>query len=146
MSPLSKVKAKLIRARESGAKLTDKVDFGHKEMTLHDCMKQFGIDPMECGFGDEEDAGQEEQHMSPVDSMLRSISGFWNKEQKNFTIGGTRAKVKIIKDFKNGQFKDATPEDVKRVIALIDRMDPSSEHNQELGHIKHLAGLPGSMY
>ena len=146
MSPLSKAKltAKLIKARESGAQLHDKMDFGHKEMTLHDCMEACGIDPMECGFGDEDNA--EPQHSeNPVQDMLKTIAGFWNKEQKNFTIGGTRAKVKIIKDFKNGEFKNATPEDVKQVIALIDRMDPSSDHNQELGHIKHLAGLPGSV-
>jgi hypothetical protein len=136
-----RVMAKLIRARESGAQLTDMVDFGHKTMTLHDCMEACGIDPSECGFGDDNDA--EPQHSgSPVQDMLNTIAGFWNKEQKNFTIGGTRAKVKIIKDFKNGEFKNATPEDVKQVIALIDRLDPSSNHNQELGHIKHLAGLP----
>ena len=139
-----RVMAKLIRARESGAQLTDMVDFGHKTMTLHDCMEACGINPTECGFGDEDNA--EPQHSeNPVQDMLKTIAGFWNKEQKNFTIGGTRAKVKIIKDFKNGEFKNATPEDVKQVIALIDRMDPSSDHNQELGHIKHLAGLPGSV-
>jgi hypothetical protein len=135
-----RVMAKLIRARESGAQLHDKVDFGHREMTLHDCMRECGIDPMECGFGDD-DSDHEERSADPVQSMLKSIAGFWNKEQKNFTIGGTRAKVKVIKDFKNGIFKGATPEHVKQVIALIDRMDPSSEHNQELGHIKHLSGV-----
>jgi hypothetical protein len=133
-----RVMAKLIRARESGAQLHDKVDFGHREMTLHDCMRECGIDPMECGFGDEE--SPDERSGDPIHEILKSISGFWNKEEKNFTIGGTRAKVKVIKDFKNGMFKGATPEHVKHVIALIDRMDPSSEHNQELGHIKHLAG------
>jgi hypothetical protein len=144
LSPLSKAKltAKLIKARESGAQLHDKMDFGHKEMTLHDCMEACGIDPMECGFGDDEESAPEQQS-DPVHDMLKTISGFWNKEEKNFTIGGTRAKVKIIKDFKNGQFKDATPEDVKRVLTLIDRMDPSSEHNQEISHIKHLSGVHG---
>ena len=135
-----RVMAKLIRARESGATLEDKVDFGHREMTLHDCMRECGINPMECGFGEAEMGGQEEHTGDPINDMLKSIAGFWNKEQKNFTIGGTRAKVKVIKDFKNGEFKNATPEHVKHVIALIDRMDPSSEHNQELSHIKHLAG------
>jgi len=135
-----RVMAKLIRARESGATLEDKVDFGHREMTLHDCMRECGINPMECGFGEAEMGGEEEHTGDPINDMLKSIAGFWNKEQKNFTIGGTRAKVKVIKDFKNGEFKNATPEHVKHVIALIDRMDPSSEHNQELGHIKHLAG------
>jgi hypothetical protein len=125
-------------AKKAGAGLDTKLDFGHKEMTLHDCIRECGLTPMECGF---EDDGEESGN--PVEQMLKSVAGFWNKEERNFTIGGTRCKVKIIKDFKNGEFKGATPEDVKRVVALIDKMDPSSEHNQELGHIKHLSGIHG---
>ena len=125
-------------AKKSGASLDTKLDFGHKEMTLHDCIRECGLTPMECGFEDDS-----ETNGNPVEQMLKSIAGFWNKEERNFTIGGTRAKVKIIKDFKNGEFKGATPDDVKQVLALVDRMDPSSEHNQELGHIKHLSGIHG---
>ena len=125
-------------AKKAGAGLDTKLDFGHKAMTLHDCIRECGLTPMECGFDDDS-----ESRGDPVEQMLKSISGFWNKEERNFTIGGTRAKVKIIKDFKNGEFEGATPEDVKRVVALIDKMDPSSDHNQELGHIKHLSGIHG---
>ena len=125
-------------AKKAGAGLDTKLDFGHKEMTLHDCIRECGLTAMECGFEDDE-----ESHGNPVEQMLKSIAGFWNKEERNFTIGGTRAKVKIIKDFKNGEFKGATPDDVKQVLALVDKMDPSSEHNQELGHIKHLSGIHG---
>ena len=125
-------------AKKAGAGLDTKLDFGHKEMTLHDCIRECGLTPMECGFDDDS-----ESQGNPVDQMLKSIAGFWNKEERNFTIGGTRAKVKIIKDFKNGEFKGATPDDVKQVLALVDKMDPSSEHNQELGHIKHLSGIHG---
>jgi hypothetical protein len=125
-------------AKKAGAGLDTKLDFGHKEMTLHDCIRECGLTPMECGFDDDS-----EPRGNPVEQMLKSIAGFWNKEERNFTIGGTRAKVKIIKDFKNGEFKGATPDDVKQVLALVDKMDPSSEHNQELGHIKHLSGIHG---
>ena len=125
-------------AKKAGAGLDTKLDFGHKQMTLHDCIRECGLTAMECGFDD-----GSESHGNPVDQMLKSIAGFWNKEERNFTIGGTRAKVKIIKDFKNGEFKGATPDDVKQVLALVDKMDPSSEHNQELGHIKHLSGIHG---
>jgi hypothetical protein len=125
-------------AKKAGAGLDTKLDFGHKEMTLHDCIRECGLTPMECGF---EDDGEESGN--PVEQMLKSVAGFWNKEERNFTIGGTRCKVKIIKDFKNGEFKGATPEDVKQVLALVDKMDPSTEHNQELGHIKHLSGIHG---
>jgi hypothetical protein len=125
-------------AKKAGASLDTKLDFGHKEMTLHDCIRECGLTAMECGFDDDG-----ESHGNPVEQMLKSIAGFWNKEERNFTIGGTRAKVKIIKDFKNGEFKGATPDDVKQVLALVDKMDPSSEPNQELGHIKHLSGIHG---
>jgi hypothetical protein len=125
-------------AKKAGAGLDTKLDFGHKEMTLHDCIRECGLTPMECGFDDDS-----ESQGNPVEQMLKSVAGFWNKEERNFTIGGTRAKVKIIKDFKNGEFKGATPDDVKQVLALVDKMDPSSEHNQELGHIKHLSGIHG---
>ena len=139
MSPRASIRAKLIKAKERGATLETVLDFGHKEMTLHDAIHECGMTAQECGF----ESDDEEEHGSgnPVQDMLRHISGFWNKEAKNFTIGGTRAKVMLIKGFKNGQFEGATPDDVKQVVALIDKMDPSSEQNHELGHIKHLAGL-----
>jgi hypothetical protein len=118
-------------AKKAGAKLDTKLDLGHREMTLHDCIRECGMDPKDFGF--EPEGG--------VDAMIKSISGFWNKEAKNFTIGGTRAKVKVIKDFKDGMFKGATEQDLRRVIQLIDKMDPSENvHTQELNHIKHLSG------
>ena len=121
-------------AKSAGAKLDTKLDFGHKEMTLHDCMDECGMDPSEFGFADE-------HQESGVQQMLKDIAGFWNHEQKNFTIGGTRAKTKIVKAFKNGEFSNATDQDLHKVLMLIDKMDPSGEHNQELGHISHLAGV-----
>lgn len=138
----SKLKAKFIKAKDSGANLDTKIDFGHKEMTLHDAIKECGMTAMECGFGEEDSDSEYALPQDPTHEILKTISGFWNKEEKNFTIGGTRAKTKIIKAFKNGEFKGASAEDVKRVCAMIDKMDPSSSHNQELSHIKHLAGSP----
>jgi len=136
-------KAKLIKAihtaKKHGAKLDTKLDFGHKEMTLHDCIEECGMSPKDFGFGDDED--DEGSHESGVQQMLKSISGFWNKEAKNFTIGGTRAKINVMKGFKNGDFKNASRQDLRRVIQLIDKADPSGNTNTELGHIKHLAGL-----
>jgi hypothetical protein len=123
------------KAKQAGAKLDTKLDFGHKEMTLHDCMRECGMEPSEFGFDDRE------HQESGVQQMLKDIAGFWNHEQKNFTIGGTRAKTKVVKGFKNGEFTNATDEDLHKVLALIDKMDPSGEHNQELGHISHLAGV-----
>ena len=131
-------KARLIKAihtaKQHGAQLDTTLDFGHKEMTLHDCIEECGMDPKDFGFG-------QDQGESGVHQMLKSIAGFWNKEAKNFTIGGTRAKTKVVKDFKNGEFENATEQDLQQVLQMIDRMDPSHEHGGELGHIKHLAGM-----
>jgi hypothetical protein len=131
-------KARLIRAihtaKKHGAQLDTTLDFGHKEMTLHDCIEECGMSPKDFGFnqGENEDG---------VHQMLKSISGFWNKEAKNFTIGGTRAKTKVVKDFKNGEFKNATEEELQHVLHMIDKMDPSDNEHGELGHITHLAGM-----
>ena len=125
------------KAKKAGANLDTTIDLGHRSMTLHDCIRESGLTAQECGF---DDSG-EEASGDPVKDMLKSISGFWNAQERNFTIGGTRAKTKVIKDFKDGMFKGATPEDVHKVVALIDKMDPSSKHNQDLGDITRLAGV-----
>jgi hypothetical protein len=132
-------KARLIKAihtaKKHGATLDTTLDFGHKEMTLHDCIHECGMEPKDFGFDSDSDK-------SGVEQMLKSISGFWNKEARNFTIGGTRAKTKVLKDFKNGEFSNATEQDLHHVLKLIDKMDPSEQHvSSELGHIRHLAGM-----
>ena len=138
-------KAKLIKAihtaKKHGAKLDTKLDFGNKEMTLHDCIEECGMSPKDFGFGDDEEGSNE----SGVQQILKSIAGFWNKEAKNFTIGGTRAKINVMKSFKNGEFKNASEDDLRRVIQLIDKADPSGNTSKELGHIKHLAGVHNQM-
>jgi hypothetical protein len=131
-------KARLIRAihtaKKHGAQLDTTLDFGHKEMTLHDCIEECGMSPKDFGF-------DQDQNKDGVHQMLKSISGFWNKEAKNFTIGGTRAKTKVVKDFKNGEFSNATEEELQHVLRMIDKMDPSGNEHGELGHITHLAGM-----
>jgi len=134
---MSKLRAKFIKARECGAQLDHEMDFGHKTMTLHDAIRECGLTPMECGFGDEEG---EDSHLNGVEQMLKSVSGFWNREAKNFTIGGTRAKTRIAKGFKDGEFPNATEQDLQHVFHTIDKMDPSEHgHHDELGRIKQLA-------
>ncbi len=130
-SNLAKLKAKFIKAKECGATLGTKMDFGSREMTLKDAIEECGMTPEDVGF--EVHKGENGVHQ-----ILQSIAGFWNREKRNFTIGGTRAKTKIVKDFKDGEFPDASPEDVKKVLAMIEKMDPSgNEHNQ----IMRLAGV-----
>lgn len=119
-------------AKNAGASLDTTLDFGHKTMTLHDCIVECGFTPEQFGFNTDGNSGD------PVHDMLKTIAGFWNTHDKNFTIGGTRAKTKVVKAYKDGEFPNASEEDLSRVIHLIDKMDPSgNEHNQ----IMRLAGV-----
>jgi hypothetical protein len=116
-------------AKKAGADLDTELDFGHKKMTIKDAIEECNLTIEECGF---------EEKQNPVDAMLETISGFWNPKEKNFTIGGTRAKIKIVKAFEEGAFEGATEHDVRHVCKLIDKLDPSgNEHNQ----IMRLAGV-----
>jgi len=117
-STTAKMKAKFIKVKEAGATLDTPFAEG---MTVRDAIRECGMNPMECGFGEEI-----EMQESGVDQMLKSIAGFWNSAKRNFTIGGTRVKTKIIKGFKDGDYSNATPEEVKKVLAMIGKMDPSS--------------------
>lgn len=136
---LAKLKAKFIKAKECGAGLDTKMDFGHKEMTLHDAMKECGVQPHDVGFSNGDEGVQE---------ILQSISGFYNKNvnEGNFTIGGTRVKTKILKSYKNGEYEHATPADVRKVCKLVDKLDPPSSTKGALTHIKKMAGLQSQDY
>lgn len=116
----ARLKAKFIKAKECGATLDTKMDFGNREMTLHDALKECGMDPQDVGF---------EPEVSAQEELEKIVSGFWNREAGNFTTGGTKAKIQVLKAFKDGQVPNATPEDVKAVLAKIEQMDPSTEHD-----------------
>jgi len=144
---VASLKAKLIKAVECGAGPDTELDFGHKKMSLLSALKECGINPASVGFKSKE---------SGVEEILKSISGFWNRDatvtesniEGNFTIGPTRVITKVISNFKNGNYKNATREDVGRVIQMVKKMDPPSSVNQpgdELGHIKHLSGMSHSI-
>jgi len=123
-------------AKKAGAGLDTKITLGGKETTLLSAIQECGLTPMECGF--EQDTVVPDEN--GADQIKRFISGFWNKEQKNFTIGGTRAKTKIIKAFKDGEFPNASEDDVREILGMIERLDPSGH---EQAHIMKLAGVQG---
>jgi len=125
----ARLKAKLIKVFEAGASLDTELDFGHRVLTLGEAMEECGIEMPSMNSGE-----------SPANEILKSISGFWNSKEKNFTIGGTRVKTRIVKGFKEGEYGNATTEDVKKVMELVDRMDPS-EPVGEISHISKLAGV-----
>ena len=117
------------KALECGAGPDTVLDFGHKQQTLLSCIEECGMDPQAFGL---------EASENGLEQMLKDISGFWNHEKKNFTIGGTRAKIKVLKSYKDGEYAGATDEDVAKVLQMINHIDPSSGHD-EVKHISHLA-------
>jgi hypothetical protein len=139
---MGKLKAKLIKAVECGAGPDTELDFGSKKMTLMGALKECGIDPASIGMKTRSSDG------NGVQEILKSISGFWNKDatitEGNFTKGGTWTKQHVVSNFKNGEYENATPDDVRNVCKMIDRMDPPSSigGSREQAHILKLAGVP----
>jgi pyruvate/2-oxoglutarate dehydrogenase complex dihydrolipoamide acyltransferase (E2) component len=128
------IKSAIAKAKKAGATLDTKLDFGHKEMTLHDAIKECGMSPEQFGF---EESG--------LPAMLKYMSGFYNKDEGNFPLGGTRIKIKVKKAFEDGEFGSANPEDLMKVLKFIDMKDPSGDIQQDtrqLVDIKRLAGVP----
>ena len=119
------------KAKSAGAKLDTKLDFGHKEMTLHDAIRECGMTPMECGF-------EEQAEESGLPAMLRYVSGFYNRDEGNFPLGGMRVKIKVKKAFEDGEFGHSSPEDLMKVLKFIDMKDPSGD---EQASVLKLAGV-----
>ena len=127
-------------AKKAGAGLDTELDFGHSKKTLHDTIRECGMSPQDFGF---------EPQQSGIEEIMQSISGFWNRDAEsqglhegNFTKGGTWTKSHVISNFKNGAYENATPDDVRHVCKLIDRLDPPSDTGHEQSHILKLAGVP----
>jgi hypothetical protein len=131
---MSRLKAKLIKVFEAGADLDTELDFGYKVVTLGEAMRECGI-----SIGDR---GEHEENIgvNPVKQMLATVEGFWDAKTEQYNCGATKAKIKILKAYKNGDFEGATPEHVKEAFEEIERRDPSSS-THELKHISHLAGV-----
>jgi hypothetical protein len=123
------LKKSIAKAKEAGATLETQLDFGHGVKSLAEIIAECGLTPMECGFGDQQ---------SPKDMILDSIKGFWNPTEQNLTIGGTKAKIKVLKGFRDGEYPGAKSQDIKDVIDYIEMKDPSAPVNR----MKQLAGVP----
>jgi len=129
------IKAAIMKAIKAGAKADTELDFGHKKTTLMNAMQECGIDPASMGVAPQ---------LNVKEELLKAISGFWNAEEKNFTIGGMRAKKKA-KDAAEELIASGAPRDevihvLKHVMAGIEKMDPSSDVNQQTD-IMRLAGV-----
>jgi len=119
-------------AKKAGATLETELDFGNGTKTLAEIIEECGMTPQDVGFEQED----------PLQSMLKYVSGFWNREEKNFPLGGERVKIKVQKEFEDGQFGNADPRALSQILAFIDKKDPGSSHGQQ-HDILRLAGVPG---
>jgi cell fate (sporulation/competence/biofilm development) regulator YlbF (YheA/YmcA/DUF963 family) len=129
------IRAAIMKAVKAGAKADTELDFGHKKTTLMNAMQECGIDPASMGVAPQ---------LNVKEELLKAISGFWNAEAKNFTIGGMRAKKKA-KDAAEELIASGAPKNevihvLKHVMAGIEKMDPSSDVNQQTD-IMRLAGV-----
>ena len=126
------LKKTISMAKKAGATLETQMDFGNKVMTIAEILECCGMQPQEVGF--EQEGG--------LPAMLKYISGFYNKDQGNFPLGGMRVKIKVKKAFEDGEFGETNPEDLVKVLKFIDMKDPSGDvHGQEQAHVLKLAGV-----
>jgi hypothetical protein len=131
-SRMAKVFAKAIKAGATfDTQIGDKT-LGEMILAAGLTLEEFGMDPNAKPM-----APATEPQGTSAEDMLKFASGFYNREQKNFTIGGTGVKAKIDKEF-----MDANPKEKAQVFATIDRIDPSSSIHQK-ERIKKLSGLGG---
>ena len=124
------IKSAIAKAKKAGAKLDTKIDFGHKEMTLHDAIEECGMTVEEAGFEQPMEMG--------LPAMLRYVSGFYNKDEGNFPLGGMRVKIKVKKAAEDGEFGEFDPAELMKVIKFIDMKDPSGD---EQHNVLRLAGV-----
>jgi hypothetical protein len=122
----------LRKAKAAGATLETQLDFGHGVKTIAEIIEDCGCAPQDVGYD------QEQPQADGLHEMLKYISGFYNKEDGTFPLGGTRIKIKVKKEFDEGAFTNASEDDLIKVIHFIEKKDPSSnEHNS----IMKLAGV-----
>jgi hypothetical protein len=118
------------KAKKAGATLETQLDLGSRTMTIAEMIEGCGMAPRDFGFEQPGEQG--------LPAMLKYISGFYNKDDGNFPLGGQRIKIKVKKAFEDGEFGKSDPADLLKVIKFIDMKDPSgNEHNQ----IMKLAGV-----
>jgi hypothetical protein len=124
------LKKSLAMAKKAGATLETQLDFGHGVKTIAEIIAESGMSPEEVGF----------EKQGGIDEMLKFVSGFYNREQGNFPLGAERIKIKVQKDFEDGNFGNVSEEDLSKILAFIDKKDGGSAHHQH-NDIVRLAGV-----
>ena len=124
------LKKTIAMAKKAGATLETQLDFGNSVKTIAEIIDECGMTPQDVGFEQPQEAG--------LPAMLKFISGFYNKDEGNFPLGGQRIKIKVKKAFEDGEFGQSNPEDLLKVIKFIDMKDPSGDEQQ---HMLRMAGI-----
>jgi hypothetical protein len=119
----------LKKAKESGATLETQMDFGNKVMSIAEVLESCGMAPQDVGF---------EPEVNGLESMLKYVSGFYNRDEGNFPLGGMRVKIKVKKAFEDGEFGPAQPGELAKVLKFIDMKDPSGDEQHS---VLRLAGI-----
>ena len=123
----------LKKAHAAGATLETKVDFGYGVKTIQEIIEESGCDAQQLGWS---------KYGSGYEAMKKFAEGFWSKEDKCFPRGGQWVKIHLKKSFDDGEFPNASEDDLKAILNDISKADPSHDvqHNDdELGHIVKLA-------
>jgi hypothetical protein len=128
------LKKTIEKAKKAGATLETQLDFGYGIKTLAEIIEESGMSLEDVGFS--------KPHVDGLSEMMKYISGFYNKDEGNFPLGGQRIKIKVKKDFEDGAFGNASEEDLMKILRFIDLKDPSGDLRQQ-SDIVRLAGIPG---
>jgi len=112
------------KAKKAGATLETMIG----EKTLAELIDECGMKPADFGF--------EMPQQDGLEGMLKFVSGFYNKDKGNFPLGGMRIKIKVKKEFEDGNFGGASEQDLIKVLKFIDMKDPSGGEQGVLSH-KH---------
>ena len=123
-----RLRSAIQRAKQAGATLETRLDFGYGVKTIHEIIKEGGMTTAECGY----------EQTGGLDEMLKYISGFYDSVKKRFPLGGTRIKIKVKKDFEEGMFPDAQPHELIKILKFIDLKDPNQDEQR---NILKLAGV-----
>jgi hypothetical protein len=100
------------KAKKAGATLETQLDFGHGVKTIQEILDECGMSPQEVGMEMPIEGG--------LPAMLKFISGFYNRDEGNFPLGGMRIKIKVKKGFEDGEFGEASDDDLIKVLKFID--------------------------
>ncbi len=119
--PMEGIVSLIRKAKDKGATLETMVG----ESTLGDLIEACGMEPADFGF--------EAPQLGGLEGMLHFISGFYNKEEGNFPLGGMRIKIKVKKEFEDGAFGGASEDDLIKVLKFIDKKDPSGNTDSVIG-------------